>query len=321
VSPEYIVPLGTSAAVPSGGRHFASIAYVAEKYVVLFDCGEGTQFRLIEAGIRTSRIRVIAISHLHGDHYLGLPGLLSTMVMQQRENPLALIAPAPLEGVLAALPGIGSERRPFEIDFRKIEAEFSSGRVYRHAAETSADTGGFSISAAALDHTVTAYGFRLQADDRPGNLDIEKAIALGVTDHDDYRALKSGKSVQATDGRIILPPDVVSPPVPGASFAYVSDSRPSTAATELASEVDLLYHEATFGEDERDRALATGHSTAKEAGEVAARASARCLVLGHFSARYPDAEVLAEEARAVFPQVESAKELERYYLRNPDPSS
>jgi ribonuclease Z len=241
--------------------------------------------------------------------------------MQQRENPLVLIAPAPLEEVLALLPGIGTERRPFEIDFRAIESHFTSGRVYRNAPETSVGTGGFSITAAALDHTVTAYGFRLQADDRPGNLDVEKAVGLGVTEHDDYRALKSGKSVQATDGRIILPPDVVSPPVSGSSFAYVSDSRPCAAATELASEVDLLYHEATFGEDDRERALATGHSTAREAGEVAARASARRLVLGHFSARYPDAEVLADEARAVFPRVESAKELERYYLRNPDPPS
>src|SRR5690606_35237597 len=150
-SVEYIVPLGTSAAVPSGGRHFASVAFVAETYVVLFDCGEGTQFRLIDAGIRTSRIRVIAISHLHGDHYLGLPGLLSTMVMQQREHPLVLIAPAPLEGVLNALPGIGSEGRPFEIDFRLIEADFTSGRVFR--TSTGAEGGGFSIDAAALEHT------------------------------------------------------------------------------------------------------------------------------------------------------------------------
>src|SRR5690606_32546865 len=143
------------------------------------------------------RIRVIAISHLHGDHYLGLPGLLSTMVMQQREHPLVLIAPAPLEGVLNALPGIGSEGRPFEIDFRLIEADFTSGRVFR--TSTGAEGGGFSIDAAALEHTATAYGFRLQCDDQPGNLDIEKAVALGVTEHDDfrdYRALKSGKSVQ-----------------------------------------------------------------------------------------------------------------------------
>lgn len=300
--------------MPSGGRHFASVAYVAERGVVLFDCGEGTQFRLIEAGIRTSRIRVIAISHLHGDHYLGLPGLLSTMVMQGRESPLVLIAPAPLESVLASLPGIGQERRGFEVDFRKIAPDFTSGRVYRHDAEGN----GFTITAAALEHGVPAYGFRLQFDDHPGNLDVAKAESLGVTDHNDYRAWKSGETVRTADGRIIPPTEVVSPGAAGASFAYVSDSRPADAAVALAADVDLLYHEATFADADLDRALVTDHSTAREAGEVAARAAVGRLMLGHFSARYADAEVLAEEARAAFPRVESAIELERYQVRSAD---
>ena len=311
---EYIVPLGVSAAVPSAGRHFASVAYVAEQYVVLFDCGEGTQFRLLDAGIRLSRIQVIAITHLHGDHYLGLPGLLSTMAMQQRQDPLTVVCPEPLEELIYSMPGIGRDRGPFEVRFVGIAPDFTSGRVLQwdRGGQT-----GFSLDAAALDHTIEAYGYRLRANDRPGHLDVDAARALGVEGHEAFRALKSGTAVRVSAGELVQPEQVVSAPTPGPSVAYVSDSRPCPGAVQVSRGVDLLYHEATFADSESERAQRTGHSTARQAAEIAAQASVGKLVLGHFSARYPDASVLADEARTVFDKSYAAEELQRYYLVAP----
>jgi ribonuclease Z len=313
---EYIVPLGVSAAVPSSGRHFAAVAFVAETFVVLFDCGEGTQFRLIDAGIRTSRVGAIAITHLHGDHYLGLPGLLSTMAMQHRSEPLYIIAPTPLAETLATLPGIGRDRRPFEVTIRELPPDFTSGPVLRWHADTR--SAGFTVHAAALDHSIAAYGYAIHCAARPGKLDVEAAAALGVTSYVAYRRLKAGETVTGSGGRTVRPKDVVSDDIPGASFAYVSDTRPCDAAVKLAADVDLLYHESTFLQIEIDRAIKTGHSTAREAGEIAAAARARRLVLGHFSARYDDSSVLADEARSVFSPVDAAEELKRYYLDSSD---
>lgn len=309
---EYIVPLGVSAAVPSGDRHFASVAFVAERFVVLFDCGEGTQFRLLDAGIKTSRIAAIAISHAHGDHYLGLPGLLSTMTMQHRTEPLTLICPTSIAVLLEAMPGIGGDYRPFELDVRAIEADFTAGELFTTGAGDP-DTG-CTIAAEALDHTIETYGYRLTRPDRPGNLDVERARALGVTDYEDYRRLKEGKAVRSITGDAIRPDAVVSDPVPGRVFAYVSDSRPCDAAVRLGRNADLLYHEATFGAERTDRANETGHSTAAQAAGVARRADVARLLLGHFSARYDDASVLETEARSVFANTAAARELERYYL-------
>ena len=318
---EYIVPLGVSAAVPANDRHFASVAFVAENFVVLFDCGEGTQFRLASAGIRTSRIRAIAITHLHGDHYLGLPGLLSTMSMQRRTEPLTVVAPQALADVISLLPGIGNERRPFQLDIRGLQDGFTSGNVLRWDYPTGRDSGapaGFSIEAGVLDHSVVAYGYRLRCHDRPGRLDVSAADGLGVTSHEDYRRLKEGGSVIGLTGKIVSSSDVVSPATAGAAFAYVSDTRPCDSGVALARDVDLLYHESTFMHSDLDRAIRTGHSTALEAGEVAAAAGARRLVLGHFSARYKDVSVLVTEAKAAFSRVDAAEELRRYYLDGVD---
>ena len=304
--PLEVTPLGTAAAVPTRERHLSGMALVRQGTMVLFDCGEGTQYQLMRAGLMRTRLEAICISHLHGDHYFGLMGLLSTLALRRRETPLTLVGPAGLEAVVEALPGLRGDALPFPIDHVALWDDLSAATVY--------ETEAFAITSRPLDHRIFTVGYRFEEKTRPGRLNVEKARALGVTDYRHYRALKAGRAVSLDDGRVVLPETVVGPPRKGTVFAYISDTRPCAAAVTLAQDADLLYHEATFGDDLRERAYATGHSTARQAAAVAKKARARALLLGHFSARYKDVSALVDEARDVFADTEAAEELKRYTL-------
>jgi len=302
-----LIPLGTASAIPAQGRHLSALAVQRQGAVLLFDCGEGTQFQLIRAGLKRSRIDAIFITHFHGDHFYGLMGLLSTMALLHRTEPLTVVAPEGLEAILGSLPGLVNDGLPFEVHF----VEIAKGCDHAIVAETEV----YTIEAQPLQHRVFTIGYRYQEKPRPGHLDVEKARAMGITDYRYYRDLKAGKAITLPDGRTVQPDEVVGPPQPGGSFAYVTDTQPCEAGIALARKVDVLYHDATFGQDLRGRALDTGHSTAREAAEVARRADAQQLLLGHFSARYKTLDTLVEEARAVFQNTEAAEELKRYVLR------
>ena len=176
------------------------------------------------------------------------------------------------------------------------------------------DEAGYFVEARPLDHRVFAVGYRFEEKPRPGRLDVEAAARLGVHEHEQYQALKAGEAVVGADGRRVRPAEVVGPPRPGRVFAYCFDTRPTPEAVRLAADADLLYHEATFAEALHDKAVRSGHATAREAAEIAAAAGARRLVLGHFSSRYENSARLVEEARAVFPAAEAAVEGRRYPL-------
>lgn len=302
-----LIPLGTASAIPAHGRHLSALALQRQGTVLLFDCGEGTQFQLIRAGLKRSRIDAIFVTHFHGDHFYGLMGLLSTMALLHRTEPLTVVAPEGLEAILRALPGLANDGLPFEVRY----VEIAEGCEHAIVAETDV----YTVEARSLQHRVFTIGYRYQEKPRPGNLDVEKAQALGITDYRHYRDLKAGKAITLADGRTVRPDEVVGPPQPGGSFAYVTDTEPCEAGVTLARAVDVLYHDATFGQDVQHRAVATGHSTARDAAEVARRAGARKLLLGHFSARYQTLDTLVEEARAVFQNTEAAEELKRYVLR------
>lgn len=274
--------------------------------MVLFDCGEGTQFQLVRAGLKRSRLDAVFITHLHGDHYFGLMGLLSTMALLKHEDPLTIVGPAGLAAALEVLPGVRAHELTFPIDYVELWDDLTGEVVY--------ETRAYTVEARPLDHRVFTAGYRFQEKTQPGRLDVEKARALGVTDYRHYRALKAGRPVTLDDGRVIEPETVVGPPRKGQAFAYVSDTRPCEAAVTLARDAALLYHEATFGDDLRERAYETGHSTAQQAAEVARRAQAKQLILGHFSARYKDVSGLVDEARTVFQNTEAAEELKRYKI-------
>ncbi|MCH8961342.1 MAG: ribonuclease Z [Bacteroidetes bacterium] len=301
-----IIPLGTASAVPTRERHLSGTALRREGRLLLFDCGEGTQFQLLRAGLKRSHLDAIFITHLHGDHYFGLMGLLSTLALLNRIEPLTLVGPAGIAEIVQAMPGVRQDDLPFHLAYVELWDDLRHEVVF--------ETKAFTVEARPLDHRVFTVGYRFQGKTQPGNLDVEQAQALGVTEYRHYRALKAGEDVTLDDGRRVPPEAVVGPPRPGGSFAYVTDTRPCEAAVTLARDADLLYHEATFGEDLPERAAETGHSTAHQAAEIARRAGAKKLILGHFSARYKDVSVLVEEARDVFQNTEAAEELKRYKI-------
>lgn len=298
------IPLGTASAVPTRNRHLSAGALVREGRVLLFDCGEGTQLQLLEAGVKQMRVDAVFITHLHGDHFFGLFGLISTLALLEREDPLLVVGPAGISDLIEAIPGLQRALLRFPLEV----VELHEGLVHEVVVET-AD---YYVEARPIDHRIFAAGFRFQEKLRPGSLDVERARALGVTDFMDFRALKEGRAVATEAGRTIQPGEVVGPERPGASFAFVTDTRPCEEGRLLAQDADLLFHEATFAEDEHERAVATGHSTGREAALIAREAGARHLLLGHFSARYIDPAAIVAEARENFKNTHAAQELKRY---------
>lgn len=302
-----IVPLGTASALPTRTRHPSSIALVREGRILLFDCGEGAQMRLIDAGLKPTRIDAVFITHLHGDHYFGLMGLISTLSMMDRENLLTIVAPAGLPELFDVLPGVDLEWLSFPVEFVELDGAFRKEVVF--------ETDEFHVEARPLEHRTLTAGYRFEERPRPGHLDAERAKALGVSDYAHFRALKRGDRVRLPGGREIDPSEVVGPEQPGRSFAYVTDTRPCENGRILARNADLVYHDATFMEAFRSRAVETAHATAAEAATVARNAGAKKLLIGHFSARHADPSGLLREAREVFKNTEVAEELKRYALR------
>lgn len=302
-----IIPLGIASASPTRQRHLSGLVLRRQGQLLLFDCGEGTQYQLLRAGLSPSRLAAIFITHLHGDHFYGLPGLLSTMTLHDRTAPLHLVGPAGLKAFVTSLPGLGeNDAPPFPQHFTELEKSFGHAVVF--------DRPDFFVEARPLEHRVFTAGYRFQEKPRPGRLDAERARALGVTDPRDFGRLKRGEAVTGANGHRIRPEEVVGPEQPGRAFAYVTDTAPCAGGIALARDADLLYHDATFDDAYVDRAEETGHATARQAAEVARRAGAGRLLLGHFSARYDDPAPLVAEARAVFKNTEAAEELKCYPL-------
>lgn len=274
----------------------SSIAVQREGRLFLFDCGEGTQRQMMRYGVGFA-VTDIFISHLHADHYLGLTGLLRTLGLQGRTEPLSLWGPPASRATLGLLRELGGETLPFETPI----LEMRPGEVLRDD--------GYRIEAFSTRHTRESLGLALIEDDRPGRFDVERARALGVPEGPSFGALHRGEAVRLDSGRVIEPDAVVGPPRRGRRLVYSADTRPCEATIQIAHGADLLVHEATFDGAEGERARETGHSTAAEAAEVARRAEVRRLILTHLSARYSDrAGRLLEEARAIFPDTSVARD-------------
>lgn len=299
-----VVPLGTGSAIPTRHRGLSATAVRREGRLFLFDCGEGTQFRLLAAGLNRARLDAVFITHFHGDHLYGLPGLVTTLALLDREEPLTVVGPAGIEGIVRGVPGLASDWLPFPVRWVEVAEGFRHAVVYEDEALT--------VEARPLDHRVFTAGYRLQEKTRPGRLDGEAAREAGVREGRQFESLKHGEPVTLDDGTVVRPEGLVGPERPGASFAYCLDTRPCEGARLLASGATLLMHEATFGEALRAQAEQTAHATARDAAATARYAGATRLLLTHFSARYPDPAPLVEEARAVFPNTEAAEELRRY---------
>jgi ribonuclease Z len=263
---------------------------------LLFDCGEGTQRQMMRYGASFGFTDVF-FSHFHADHFLGLIGLVRTLGLQGREEPMRLHGPKGAKRVLGAALGLGVERGGFAIEVVEVEPGSAVERK------------DYAIRAFAVEHGGGALGYALVEQDRLGRFHPEKAAELGVPEGPLWGQLQRGRPVTLEDGRTVDPAAIVGPPRPGRKLVISGDTRPCAATIEAAQGADLLVHEATFGEEEAARALETQHATAKEAAQVARMAGVRRLVLTHLSARYSrDPSPLLDEAREVFPETAVAKD-------------
>jgi len=301
-----VIPLGTASAIPTRDRHLSALAVERKGRILLFDCGEGTQYRFLHADLNRARIDAIFVTHLHGDHCYGLPGLLSTLSLQQRTDPVTLVLPPGGRAMLESIPGAAPSELSFPVRVTETEEDGAAVTVY--------ETDEFTVTARPLAHRDVAMGFRLEERTRPGRFRPERARELGVSEGPAFARLQDGNPVTLDDGTTVHPEQVLGPRRPGVALAYVTDTRPCDGGRALANGVDLLYHDATFADALHARAVETGHSTAREAATVARDADVDRLLLGHLSARYDDPAPLAAEAQAVFPRAEVAEELRRYVL-------
>jgi ribonuclease Z len=300
-----IVPLGVASATPTVTRHLPSVALWREGSVCLFDCGENTQMRMLQAGLKRSKIDYIFISHFDLDHFSGLIGLMATLQLQRREKPLHLVGPKGLKEYV-------------EFNFKFAAVELTYDVIYTDIDEKKdhqvvVDNDAFYVEARPLKHNVFCVGYRFQEKDKPGKVDAEKAAKMGITEDQHFKDLKAGKDVKLDDGTVVQSSDIVGHPRPGDSFAYITDTQYCPNAVKLAMNTNILYHEATFGENLQDKAEETGHSTASDAARVATEAQTKLLVIGHFSARYTNPFVLLREARANFFPTWLASELRPIY--------
>jgi ribonuclease Z len=312
-----IIPLGTSSGKPTLARNVSAVAIVGEGEWWLFDCGEGTQHQMARAGLSFHRLAGIFITHLHGDHFNGLAGLLSTMGMDRRQRELVLIGPPGVREYLDTLARLKILFVSFPLEVREVSgAVFAEGRKLSAGAEIVDDglapiyeSARHRVLARPLNHRIFTLGYRIEEKTRPGRFDLERARALGIPAGPLYGRLQSGESVQVDDGRIIHPADVLGPPRPGKVVAYCTDTRPCAGAVALAREADWVIHEATYTEEHAEEADDYGHSTASQAARIAREAGAQRLLITHISSRYPDAAPLLKEARAAFPATTLAEEL------------
>jgi ribonuclease Z len=280
--------LGTGAACPTVDRNVAALAIHREGEMLLFDCGEGTQRQMMRYGVGFS-FHEIFFTHFHADHFLGLAGLLRTLGLLDRKDPLTLYGPKGASKWLGQMVTLGMDRPKFEVKVVELKA----GDVLKRKD--------YEILAFPVEHRGEAFGYALIEHERLGRFHPDQARSLGVPEGPLWGMLHRGETVTLPDGRTVGPADLVGPPRPGRRVVYSGDTKPCRSTRAAAQGADLLVHEATFGEDERDRARETGHSTARQAAELAREAGVRELVLTHISARYSrEAPELLDEARAVF---------------------
>lgn len=285
--------LGTAASRPTVGRNVASVLVARAGELLMLDCGEGTQRQMMRFATGFT-VNDIFFTHMHADHFLGVIGLLRTMGLQGREEPMHLYGPEGARDILHEAVHLGVERVPFEIVIHELE---DGARLNR---------GDYDVVAYATKHGIRALGYAIVEHERLGRFHPDRARELGVPEGPLFGKLHRGEAIEV-DGRTITPADVVGPSRSGRKLVYTGDTRPCKQTIEIAANADLLIHDATFGEEEGERAGITGHSTAREAAEVAKRAGALKLILTHISSRYAeDPRSLEREARHVFRETMTA---------------
>ncbi|MGI9020152.1 MAG: ribonuclease Z [Solirubrobacterales bacterium] len=279
-----LVFLGTGGSLPTARRATACVLARLGGDRLLFDCGEGSQ-RQMQRSVGLVPVDEIYLTHFHADHYLGIPGLLKTYDLTDRQAPLRVIGPPGLVDLF------GSLRRIFgRISYELELVELGEGEAVRHD--------GYEVRSFPVEHRVSAYGYAIVEDERPGHLDAERAAELGVNHGPDLGRLQRGEAVEA-GGKVVSPGEVIGEARPGRKIVITGDTAPAEMTRLAAHEAQLLVHDAAFAEADAQRAAETGHSTARQAAELARDAGVEMLALVHASTRY-DVRELLDEAREVF---------------------
>jgi ribonuclease Z len=298
-----VVFLGTAGSAPTAGRGLPATLVRRGGERLLFDCGEGTQRQLLRS-IGLIDLEEVFITHYHADHFLGLPGMLKTFGLRGRETPLTIYGPPGLKALLTALkPLVG--RTAFELRLVELEPNEELERD------------GYRLAAFNVRHRVQAYGYALVEEDRPGRFDEDAAARLGVAPGPDFGRLQRGQPVTSRNGAEVRPDEVLGQPRAGRKVVLSGDTAPCEMTSVVAHGADLLVHEATFGEEEAERARETGHTTARAAASLALEAAVTLLALTHLSPRHP-AGALRAEAREVFDNTIVPRDFDRVEVPFPE---
>ncbi|BBH19890.1 ribonuclease Z [Paenibacillus baekrokdamisoli] len=291
--------LGTSAGRPTKARNVTSIALSLpepQHCFWLFDTGEGTQHRLLGSKLKLNKLERIFITHLHGDHLYGLPGLLTSRSYFEGAVPLQIYGPPGLQAFIDCVFHQSGVHLGYELSITEIV----SGQIVTDDF--------FTVEAAELEHRMQCFGYRVTEHSQPGKLNLPLLKTLGVPSGPMYGKLKQGEDVTLPSGEMIRSSDVVGPPVAGRIITILGDTRPCENAITLSKDADLIVHEGTFAGGMEEKAAAYGHSTVLQAAETAAKANVKQLVMTHFSSRFDDAaiELLVQDAKEIFANVSAA---------------
>jgi ribonuclease Z len=300
-----VVFLGTGCGMPSTRRSLPALALCLRKEILLFDAGEGVQHQLQLANLSLQRISEIYISHLHGDHCLGLPGLISTMSLLHRKKPLSIIGP----------PGVKSfVNKTLEMTHVELLFQIKTSEVVKTILP---EQPLYSVEVLPAKHSVPALSFVLRMSEVVGRFNPGKALQLGVPKGPLWKKLQQGRSVRVAGRRIVHPTEVLGPSRKGASIAYSGDTCFNTELASAARGVSLLIHEATYTNALKEKASENHHSTAAQAAEIAVLAEAKQLALVHISPRYENNQQHEQEAKSIFQQSIAPKDLDVIELNHP----
>ncbi len=281
-----LIFLGTSSAIPTSYRNHSAIAIKAFGETMLFDCGEGTQLQMSRARISPMKLSKIFLTHYHGDHILGLPGIVQSMAFRKRKEPLHIFGPKGLIKLIKNVISFGYFSLTFQIHMHEVE----EGAVLEEE--------NYKICCHPMDHSVLSLAYKIKEKRRPKFIK-ENAIKLGLTPGPDFRKLQYGKSVEK-NGAIIKPEQVMGKERKGRIIVYSGDTRPCDHMIEFAKDADILIHESTFEGKYGDKAHSVYHSTSTQAAKIAEIANVKKLILTHVSTRYKNSDLLEDEAKAIF---------------------
>ncbi|MCK4439531.1 ribonuclease Z [Candidatus Bathyarchaeota archaeon] len=292
-----VIFLGTAGSVPTPKRSLPAILIQRKGEQLMFDCGEGVQRQMMKAKTGFHKKMKVFVSHMHGDHVLGLPGLLQTMALLDRERKLEVYGPSGINRFIEAIKETVQFVLTFPVEIHEIE---ETGVVCEEEE--------YAIKAVWANHVIPSLAYALEEKPRPGKFYPEKAEVLGVPEGPLWSKLQHEHKVKMPDGRVVKPEEVVGLPRPGRKIVYTGDTRPFKGFVKFAAGADLLIHDATLDDELAEKAEEDGHSTPSQAAENARKAKVKQLILTHISARYDDTSLLLEQARKIFKNTKVAED-------------